>query len=158
MKDKNKKSEVSGRSEHERKRAERRTRRSGTPVQQEETRELNEIDVTTEFKDLAFPTRLRGMNTILVGVLDDVKICYLCMDIVPGTCILHLYLPLEHRNTETIRVMQEMFSTHVHPWCKDKGILQIIVNCPGEDLKTTEMFKTFGFNVENINMAIMPVT
>jgi len=125
--------------------------------QKKEVRELKEIELTTETKDQVFPTRVQGRNRILAGVIDNVEVCYLCMDTMPGIVILHLYLPVEHRNTEIITKMVEMFYSHVHPWCKEQGYSQILVNCPGEDIKTTAMFKTFGFEPVNINLAIMPI-
>lgn len=123
--------------------------------QKYEKHELKEVKVTTQFKDEVFPTRLRGMNKILVVRINDIDICYLCMDMIPWSAILHLYLPEEHRNTNTINKLVKIFYSHVHPWCKDNDATQIIVNCSADDAKTTELFKTFGFMPETINIAIM---
>lgn len=122
-----------------------------------ERHELKEVKVTTLFKDRVFPTRLRGMNRVLVVSIDSNNICYLCMDMVPMSAILHLHLPEEHRNTDTIEKLVQIFYSHVHPWCKEQGRTQIVVNCSAEDTKTTELFRTFGFKPETINVAIMGI-
>ncbi len=122
-----------------------------------ERRELKKIELEPTLKDEAFPTRLRGMNTVLAGSVDDVIICYLCMDHTPGVAVLHLYLPKEHRNTETITIMREMFYSHVHPWCRERNYVQILVNCDPDDHKTIELFKTFGFDPTTITVGTMLV-
>lgn len=123
----------------------------------QEKRELNEVNLTTAFKDKVFPTRLKGENTTLAIVINDRDIAYLCMDITPGAVILHLYLPPVHRSTKTIFTLVEVFYDLVHPWVRNQGCDMIIVNCPADDVKTTELFRTFGFKPETINLAAMPV-
>lgn len=120
--------------------------------------ELNEINnLTDTFKDRVFPTRMRGMNTILNIVINGCLLCYLCMDRTPGGVILHLYLPKKNRNTKNINTLVHIFYNQIHTWCRDNGYEQIIVSCSGDDVKTTELFKTFGFEPRTINLAIMPV-
>lgn len=154
MNDKKKKlktQELSALELHELKRQERKTR-----YKPDTWRYLTEVNLTPdEYKEM-FPTCLQD-NVVLAVLQDDACLCYLCMDLLPGVAILHLYLPKENRNQKTIKIMQEMFYSHVHPWCKERAIDQILVNCAGDDLKTTELFRTFGFNPVNINLATMPV-
>jgi len=118
---------------------------------------LHEVQVPVEFKDVVFPTRVQGMNRVLQVTKDSEEVCHLCMDMLGDSTVLHLGLPTESRSKETILELVQVFNTLVHDWCKEQGCVSIIVNCPGEDHKTTELFKTFGFEPQNINMAMMPV-
>ncbi len=120
--------------------------------------ELNEMEATTRFKDRVFPTRIKGMNTILSVVIGSKKACYVCVDTPnPGGAILHVYIPGLYRQKVIINKLIEIFYSHVHPWCKARGITSLITSCSVEDTKTTELIKSFGFKPEAINLAIMEV-
>lgn len=123
-----------------------------------ETIELHEIvDLSPGFKDDNFPTRVKHRNIVLAVLQDGVKLCYICMDMLHPIVIPHIYIPPWQKNAYNIYLLAEIFYTHVHPWCKERGFSTIITSCQADDTKTTELLKTFGFEPENINLAVMPV-
>ena len=119
---------------------------------------LNEVnDLSPEYKEEAFPTRLKGYCTFLSVEINDVIMAYLCMDIVPGTAFLHLNILPEHRSYSTVMQCKSVFYELVHPWCRSKGCEAVVVSCEATDVKTTELFKTFDFNPQTINIATMRI-
>lgn len=128
--------------------------------EQQETcsqRSLKEVQLDKELADRAFPTRIPEVCKFLEVIEDEVRLCYLAMDMATPTVLLHLYIIPEMKSYETVMKLREVFYTLVHPWCKAQGCNSIVVTCNGSDDKTTELFRTFGFAPENLNMAIMPV-
>jgi hypothetical protein len=156
MKDKNKKSEVSGRSEHERKRAERRTRRSGTPVEKLEVDEVNYLSAS--FLDEVFPLRVKDACTILAFKHNGVTLCYFCMDSIgfQATSVHSYFLP-EHRSRENILICKDIFHACVQPWCDKNGFKMIFTGCDGDDKAVVSIIETFGFTTQRIVTGSMPV-
>jgi len=124
-----------------------------------ENRTLRKVQgLSKEFLNEVFPLRLKDNYEILELIVEDKSLAYTCIDMPPGDiCVLHAYLPIENRSYKKINIMRDMFYSHVHPWCKEKGKTYISVNCDSEDTKTIELFKTFDFNTKIIAVAIMPI-
>ena len=119
--------------------------------------ELKKAELTEEFKDMAFPTRIPEVCEFLSVVIQGAIVCNLCMDMVGNLAILHLYIIPEYKSKKTIKELVKVFYTLVHPWAFDHGATGIMVNCEIEDTKTTELFRTFGFEPKNISLAMMPI-
>ena len=119
--------------------------------------ELKPVKLDKDIQDAVFPTRVPELCETLAVVIDDVIKCYLCMDVLQGMILLHVHIPTEYRHTKDILELKEVFYSHVHPWCKNKGASVILVSTLLSDKKTIGLFKTFDFKPEEISMAIMPV-
>lgn len=118
---------------------------------------LKEIKLESVDKDKLFPTRIKGHNKVITGIIDDIEVCYVCMDIFGEVVQPHIYIAKKYRNKEVIETMVKMFSTHVKPWCKKQGCTTMIINCLASDKKTTSLFKTFGFEFETINISVQKI-
>ena len=71
--------------------------------------------------------------------------------------VLHPYFIPECRSRGNFRRMQEVFVKEVIPGLQEDRIKGIVVSCPVEDTKTTELIKSFGFSTQGILFGSMPI-
>lgn len=114
-------------------------------------------DATDEFKDYAFPTRVKGFEVILEYIIDGEIIGYVCSDMFDGVAIQHVYIPKENRTRDNILAMKEMFFDLEHPWLRERGVKLIVTACAVADTKTTGLLETLGFALEETVLGVMPV-
>lgn len=120
--------------------------------------ELNEVnDLTEDFLDHAFPTRLKEVCRILEVKINGIIKAYVCIDVVREVAIPHLWIDPVHRSYSNIMKMKDIFYAMVHPWCQAQGAEVFSVNCDTTDVKTTELLRTLGFDIRTINIAVMPI-
>ncbi len=100
-----------------------------------------EVGEEFELLELNFPQGLYG---------------YICLEYIERICALHLYMEEEHRTEEKIMHLVKGFTDVIHPWIKKRAD-KVVVNCPYEDIKTMELFKTFGFTPKAAWVGIMEV-